>query len=466
MELRFCKACGKRLTAGQLYKEQDGRIVQYCSLECGSKRPREHKYNHEFLNYNNELSAYFLGWFVTDGHFSKDDKGISISSADKQIIDDICTRTQYEKSIYVRKMPNENQRDQYAISFHGDVSKRIYAIGYRPGPKGGKEFIPEFCKISDLFPHFLRGVIDGDGSIRLLQSGNMPNSIQVSIVSMCQSFLEEILVILRTSEIVRGGTVAQARPNLYKIAFGHFDSLQICEYIYRDATIKLERKYQNFLAGRDYDLKCVIQKNTTCSHPNCFEPAMAKGLCSKHYDAQYAKEYYALNKEECDARTKQWNLENRDQILAKRRSLYAENPEYYKQISQEWREKHPEQVKESKRLYRQEHKPEINEYKKQYRRENPELHRAMDHRKYEKHKEKISEYCKKKYQVNKEKIKERTTKYREEHKKEMAEYSKRRYQEKKDEIKKRRMERYNADKKARENIDNVSNVETPSELNK
>lgn len=377
-------------------------------------------------------------------------KEFIFSLVDKQVIDDLCIRTEYNKKVQVRRFPDGNNQDQYSISFFGNVPKRIASLGYFPGPKGGSELIPDFCKEPEFFPHFLRGAIDGDGSVILHNIGAMAGSITVSIVSMGKPFLESILNILRGREFVRGGFVYQTRPNFYTLGFGHYDSVQICNFMYANSTIRLERKYQNYLAGKDYDLKCEIQKRTICNAIHCIDLAVAKGLCKYHYDQAYHAEYYKTHREECIIRAKKWKEENHDEILARRRELYAEDSEYYKAISKKWREENPEKVKEYKQKYNQEHREEINEAKRVYRQENPELHKEMDHRKYEKNKDVIAVRMHDYYEENKDHILEKSAEYRETHKEGNNEYFKKHYQENKERIKKRRMERYWEQKKAKE----------------
>ena len=51
---------------------------------------------------------------------------------------------------------------------------------------------------------------------------------------------------LKRLNIIEQGSRCMQENNLYRLKFGHYDSLRIGEYIYKNATIKLDRKYLKY----------------------------------------------------------------------------------------------------------------------------------------------------------------------------------------------------------------------------
>lgn len=447
----FCETCGKQLSEEQLVKaKEEGRIPKYCSIQCTGKRKRIYNYNHEFLNKWDDLSAYFLGWWTADGHFTREDKTIKITSVDFQLISAFASKVNYKNAMTPHFREDPNHKPTYTLSLAGDVSKRIKEIGYKPGPKSGYEFLPRFIqKDEKLFFSFLRGFVDGDGTIRQHKQTTDKNGVHalsVSAVSMSRTFLVDIINWMYERKITRGGGLS-VRANigtapLYRMQFGHFDSIEICKRMYENATIKLERKYANYVACKNHLQGCTPQTNTTCYYLECNEPARSAGLCKKHYDQSYRIRYYALNKDKIIEKDKKWKEEHRDEINDKRRERYAENPEQYRESSYKWRRENPDKILEGKRKHREEHKDEINAYKRLQRQKNHEKVREQEKASYQRNKGRKLERCKEYYEENKEKILDQAREYRENNKDKIKEYFKEHYQKNKEKIKERNRLRY------------------------
>jgi hypothetical protein len=378
---KLCETCKKPLTEEQKKRDE----AKYCSSQCWANRKRDFAYDTDFLENQTDFSGYFIGLFVADGHRDKKYGGIHISSIDKQMIDDIVKLTNYKKKMYERIDP-KRPNIEYSISYFGPISKAIAKMGYPKGAKTGKEFIPKFIN-ENIFNAFLRGFIDGDGTFHVEKDYGY---LLCSMVNASKKLLEDIFFYLKLKRIVKSGSLYKKKNNLYILKFGHEDSVVIGDYIYKNATIKLNRKYEKYLKGKEYQQQVESQRGKICSVEECNVEAFAKGLCKVHYDKQFRQDH-PLTKEQIDYKNEL------------RRKAYQENSEKYREYANIWRKENPEKVKEIKQKYNQNNREKINEYKKEYRRKNIEKHKEMDRKKYLKRKDAALKQMKKHYNENRDK---------------------------------------------------------------
>jgi hypothetical protein len=257
------------------------------------------------------------------------------------------------------------------------------------------------------------------------------------MVNMAHMLLSSIFSVLWNTKVVEGGYAFEPRPDFFKLQFGHWDSVQICKRMYENATIKLERKYQNYLRGKDHEMGCYPHGNTRCMIAGCNSIARIQEFCRKHYDAYYRIGYYAKNKERIYEKDRLWRQKNRKRIRKHRREKYAENPQYHRDMVKRYRARHPDRVKEYKKEYNSTHRDEINEQKRDYRQRNIK---------------KVRKYERGAYQKNKEKRLEGQRKYREEHREELRQKARLYRQENLEEIRRKERKNYYKNKK------NLSNV--------
>lgn len=93
----------------------------------------------------------------------------------------------------------------------------------------------------DLIPHFIRGYFDGDGCITSSKS-----NIKWSILGT-SNFLSSIQDIM-VEKLQLNKTKIYKAKNIYSLEYkGRKQIKTIKEWLYNDATIFLERKYNKFL---------------------------------------------------------------------------------------------------------------------------------------------------------------------------------------------------------------------------
>jgi len=257
----------------------------YCSRSCINKGRELGAYDLSFLNKDAPFRSWFLGWIMADGHVSKRNS-VALGITDKEIIDIMKEKTKYKNKISVTQSgPMKNTKyiakAAYHIQFRQDAVNRLVKLGFSPGKKSGKEFIPS-CVSNKTFSHFLRGVVEGDGCISRSEKDGY---LTLSIASASKKFLNNVLKELQRCNLAYGGCISTT-SSIYQLGFGHGDALRICNYIYKDSTgMRLTRKYDKYMSAKGKELKCHIQPSH-CTIPGCEHKCLAKNLCTMHYRAQ------------------------------------------------------------------------------------------------------------------------------------------------------------------------------------
>lgn len=207
--------------------------------------------NEEYFDViDTERKAYYLGWIMADGNVSiyngQYSLKIHISYKDKDIVDafllDIKSTNKASKKSNTLSTTG-NQHESYYVSLTSvHMCKQLISLGVIPN-KTGHEIIPSMPK--DLIPHFIRGFFDGDG---ITDCKYEKRSGFVSNRHMLESILKHIDYHKQISLHPHHTT-----PYIYYFLGGIEFSKHLYEYIYKDATIFIERKKNNMNVICGYD---------------------------------------------------------------------------------------------------------------------------------------------------------------------------------------------------------------------
>ena len=205
---------------------------------------RDNKYKNINLNENyfekidSSDKAYFLGFMLTDGNVSLNENTIrlSLSSKDEEILNIFKEKTGNENKICIREDEKHSERTFQLRSkkWKDDLAK------YGVVPQ--KTSISEMPVLStDMMPHLIRGMIDGDGWISF-------NSHQIGFCGN-EKTVNQLKDYLVTTLNVYDVKVIHASENLWQITWASQKDIEkIGNYIYQNKdNCFLSRKYNNFL---------------------------------------------------------------------------------------------------------------------------------------------------------------------------------------------------------------------------
>jgi intein/homing endonuclease len=187
-----------------------------------------------FDEIDTEEKAYFLGLLCADGCNHKNSTKVSmwLKESDKEILEKFKNVLQPTKPLtYCKKKIGNNQ---YGIQISNrKISDRLNELGCVPNKTTLLRFptqIPD-----ELLKHYLRGFFDGDGWL-----GNKETSV-TSTPQFCaglQKFLLDKFNLESKKRLKNGAIELRMSVKTSKI---------FLNWVYKDASVYLERKYQKYL---------------------------------------------------------------------------------------------------------------------------------------------------------------------------------------------------------------------------
>lgn len=206
-------------------------------------------YNHSFFNIiNTQAKAYWLGFIYADGCVSHDTRTDSFELSIKLQEKDYEHLKKFNKdlngnvpvSFYSKTLNYKNQDREY-----GQCQIRLYSkemvldlISCGVVPNKSNSYTFPIIKDENLIPHFIRGYFDGDGCIYLNKKKKLPD---VNFTSNNLDFLLWLRKELYKNNI--NSYHCQERENTHRL---YVRGMKNCDkffnYIYKDATIYLDRK--------------------------------------------------------------------------------------------------------------------------------------------------------------------------------------------------------------------------------
>ncbi len=208
-----------------------------------------HKYNineNYFDNIDHEDKAYILGLLYADGYNNEKNRSIhlSLEYKDKEILDKIKDKLQFNGYIklYHSSPPYKNHINANLTICNNKISSKLSELGCYQN----KSLTLEFPVWLDpcLYRHFIRGYTDGDGSIII----DKRKRIQYSLCGT-KKFLTKVHEILKNNTSCKGGIYNCSSTKLVNEIrlMGNIQVKRVLNWLYKDATIYLNRKYNKYL---------------------------------------------------------------------------------------------------------------------------------------------------------------------------------------------------------------------------
>jgi intein-encoded DNA endonuclease-like protein len=225
-----------------------GRVFQRNGLSADRKT--YHCDEHYFDVINNQDKAYILGLLWSDGcnQLGRGKITIQLQERDQHILEEIKEVSKNERPLHKTPLNDKNPNWQNSMTLTWQsrhVSQTLNDYGMVPRKSLVLKF-PDWLSV-DLYPHFLRGYIDGDGSIYYSEDRNV---FRVSMVGT-KMFLNVVQTICANIGIKTSMSHKKEHSDVtYTLsATSNTGTLQLLNWIYKDANLKIERKYQKYKQG-------------------------------------------------------------------------------------------------------------------------------------------------------------------------------------------------------------------------
>lgn len=232
-------------------------------------------YNNEFKSIDTEIKAYFLGQAFGDGSVSYEKKHYKFSMAsiieDEEIYKKLQQCFPFLKLKYYKSHSNMVYLECHIKDFVLDL-KYLGLTQNKCRQDSINNF--NFPNIrEDLKPHFIRGFFDADGCVYTPSRHRSRNNIKVDIGLGTKNFCLQLQQELKNNNIKFKYIERYKKSGFDKCLYPSYTiqsssrelSLKFANYIYNNASIYLERKYNKFFNSYIKSKKQLLKEQ----FPNC-----------------------------------------------------------------------------------------------------------------------------------------------------------------------------------------------------
>lgn len=205
-----------------------------------------------------EEKAYWLGFLMADCSMLSYDSPVEkkyrtvfkLALIDKKSVEDFKRAISGNAPIHESVSKREGSKETYQSRFEvndQEFCKNLLKHGIverRTGKKMLPETVPEH-----LVSHFIRGYFDGDGSVRFDQTtrkstGNIKN-IRGLVFACSEPIKESLLNIYQEIGVNEDAVKIKEMKDCTTVSLYRKDEIpKVIDYLYKDATIYMDRKYQ------------------------------------------------------------------------------------------------------------------------------------------------------------------------------------------------------------------------------
>ncbi|SHJ48539.1 hypothetical protein [Tepidibacter formicigenes] len=245
------------IEALQVSKRSVARVLK--EAEINTKRRNRYTLNEfYFKEIDSQEKSYILGLLYADGFVGNEKFNnivISLIEQDKCLLERIASEIEFTGKLrYEKKGGNyKNSKPKIVLNFSSKrMALDLRNLGIYPGKSAELQKIP--CINKKFIRHFIRGYFDGDGSISLGLSTSYhkmkDGSIKIYRYSSPRFSIIGTVAFLKDMERYIPGkfsyTNSRTEYMKYLECSARRDMVNIFEYLYNDANIYLERKFNKW----------------------------------------------------------------------------------------------------------------------------------------------------------------------------------------------------------------------------
>ena len=216
---------------------------------CSENNIRYSRNRNYFDNINSPNKAYILGLIYADGcnHREHNSLTISLQEEDKDLLERVKDELEYEGNLRLNPLreKNENYKNQYILCINDEyISEQLEKLGVVNSKSLVLKF-PTFLN-ETLYSHFLRGYFDGDGCIYYDQTRNK-NQVHITGTYEFCLMVSNILNMLDCKHNIYHPKQSGENNTYVLRTCGNKSSYILLSWMYKDADIKMNRKYRKYL---------------------------------------------------------------------------------------------------------------------------------------------------------------------------------------------------------------------------
>lgn len=208
---------------------------------------RDYTYNYNYFDViDTEDKAYFLGLMYSDGYVTGNSIGIALKSDDRHILEKFLECM--DSNAIIRTYTNNGYGGKYNPTEYCRVlirnqHLRDTLVNHGVMPNKSLKLLPPNIR-DDLIRHFIRGFMDGDGSI---YTCGKDNAVSFTGTTDMLNYIGDFFV--ENGIIKRYKLSPEHHSNVtYSLKIGgNIQCERTLDLLYKDATVYLERKHNRYL---------------------------------------------------------------------------------------------------------------------------------------------------------------------------------------------------------------------------
>lgn len=198
-----------------------------------------------FSNIDTPTKAYFLGLLFADGSITLNEKRmpmirIELQESDKEILDLLKKELQIDSNLYYSKRKDRN--GTFILSFRNtQIAQDLFKYSIIPN----KTYLIQKIQLPTKFlTDYLRGFIDGDGSIYYSD-----NSWHVSLTGHTKSVIEQLALLGNSFLHINNIHKITCYHDVYKYIWNGKQALELLSILYTNASCAITRKAEKAMAA-------------------------------------------------------------------------------------------------------------------------------------------------------------------------------------------------------------------------
>lgn len=203
---------------------------------------RDSKYSFNGFRGDREGLSYFLGLVCADGSVNEKKQEVRLYSTDLDIIMKIKSRMEFTGLVHDFGPKGSGEK---GLIFGGHIGRYFISLGLSNKEENS---ISNFKNIDKY--HFLRGFLDGDGTIELVKRKSIPFGLN-RISFLCREKMGKDLQGLLGGRLRKIPLKGTRTCQLYELNFYGRCAYDLAHKLWDNSSIYLDRKYKKYLQIRD-----------------------------------------------------------------------------------------------------------------------------------------------------------------------------------------------------------------------
>ena len=248
-EIKFIMENYKTMTYKEM-AEKINRTENAVKLKVSKLGLKKSKYIYD-VDYFKEIDtiekAYWLGFIYADGYISIGKQnyefGIELQGSDYKHLKKFNKAINGNIEVGKRKKKCNLTNKVYEMCLIRIYSKEFVENLINQGVYTNKSYNAKLPKLNEEFmPHFIRGLFDGDGCICESKRKKHINTIRCDFTIGCEEFMLQLREYLYNVGI--NSYILKEENKAYRLVIGGLNNCnKFLEYMYKDATVMLDRKF-------------------------------------------------------------------------------------------------------------------------------------------------------------------------------------------------------------------------------